>query len=113
MVGRTRPRTKVYGVNYDIGESYYKPALDQLDHKYSTRPSADNKPTFRSDSLPRDMFFERKPHLSSPRRSQDPEKHTVFDSRGARTFAGKPLSSFFDENRNFDDEVMTLFYNSK
>lgn len=32
MAGRPR-RTRIYGANYDIGESYYKKALDNLDKK--------------------------------------------------------------------------------
>ncbi|XP_076247827.1 uncharacterized protein LOC143187502 [Calliopsis andreniformis] len=34
----SRPRTRVYGCNYDKGESYYKPMVDHLDRKYSSRP---------------------------------------------------------------------------
>ncbi|XP_044596653.1 uncharacterized protein LOC123273312 isoform X2 [Cotesia glomerata] len=34
----SRPRTRVYDCNYDKGESYYKPMMDHLDRKYSTRP---------------------------------------------------------------------------
>lgn len=34
----SRPRTRVYDANYNIGESYYKSALDRLDRKYSGRP---------------------------------------------------------------------------
>jgi hypothetical protein len=34
----SRPRTRVYGCNYDKGESYYKPAIASLDRKYSGRP---------------------------------------------------------------------------
>ncbi|XP_063976608.1 uncharacterized protein LOC135162277 isoform X2 [Diachasmimorpha longicaudata] len=34
----SRPRTRVYGCNYDKGESYYKPMVDHLDRKYSGRP---------------------------------------------------------------------------
>lgn len=34
----SRPRTKIYDSNYNIGESYYKSALDRLDRKYSGRP---------------------------------------------------------------------------
>ncbi|XP_072380143.1 uncharacterized protein [Diabrotica undecimpunctata] len=33
----SRPRTKLYDANYNIGESYYKGALDRLDRKYSGR----------------------------------------------------------------------------
>lgn len=32
----SRPRTRVYDCNYNIGEKYYKPTLEQLDRKYST-----------------------------------------------------------------------------
>lgn len=34
----SRPRTRVYGCNYDKGESYYKPTIENLDRKYSARP---------------------------------------------------------------------------
>ncbi|XP_034951451.1 uncharacterized protein [Chelonus insularis] len=34
----SRPRTRVYNCNYDKGESYYKPMVDHLDRKYSSRP---------------------------------------------------------------------------
>lgn len=34
----SRPRTFIYGSNYDKGESYYKPMVDHLDRKYSSRP---------------------------------------------------------------------------
>lgn len=36
--GRPR-RTRIYGANYDIGESYYKSALDGLDRKQNGRSS--------------------------------------------------------------------------
>lgn len=39
IAGRPR-RTRIYGANYDIGESYYKSALDNLDRKQYGRSSA-------------------------------------------------------------------------
>lgn len=36
--GRPR-RTRIYGANYDIGESYYKSALDGIDRKQYGRSS--------------------------------------------------------------------------
>lgn len=39
----SRPRTKLYDANYNIGESYYKPALDRLDRKYSGRPMSPSR----------------------------------------------------------------------
>ena len=35
----SRPRTRLYDCNYNIGQSYYKPMVDHLDRKYSGRPS--------------------------------------------------------------------------
>ncbi|KAK9499646.1 hypothetical protein O3M35_002653 [Rhynocoris fuscipes] len=35
----TRPRTRVYDCNYNIGENYYRSALDNLDRKYGRLPT--------------------------------------------------------------------------
>ncbi|KAJ1523658.1 hypothetical protein ONE63_001499 [Megalurothrips usitatus] len=35
----SRPRTRLYDCNYNIGQSYYKPMVDHLDRKYSGRPT--------------------------------------------------------------------------
>ncbi|KAK3907707.1 Paramyosin, short form [Frankliniella fusca] len=35
----SRPRTRLYDCNYNIGQSYYKPMMDHLDRKYSGRPT--------------------------------------------------------------------------
>ncbi|KAF6201008.1 hypothetical protein GE061_005455 [Apolygus lucorum] len=34
-----RPRTKVYDLNYNLGESYYRNALEGLDRKYGKAPA--------------------------------------------------------------------------
>ncbi|XP_014479989.1 PREDICTED: uncharacterized protein LOC106747160 [Dinoponera quadriceps] len=105
----SRPRTFIYGSNYDKGESYYKPMVDHLDRKYSGRPLfpeprnslADEIAARRSDIGTRD--------LSGPRTGRDPDlefdprtrasqlppftdpllppddEDTVYDSRGQRT----------------------------
>lgn len=39
----SRPRTRVYDCNYNIGEGYYKPMMDHLDRKYYG--SSATKPT--------------------------------------------------------------------
>ncbi|KAL3275377.1 hypothetical protein HHI36_020143 [Cryptolaemus montrouzieri] len=82
----SRPRTRLYNANYNIGESYYKSALDGIDRKYSGRP-ASTPP--RLPSLPRDLLdrhdkaFEDEDLATSRRRA---EKHItephLFDSRG-------------------------------
>lgn len=41
----SRPRTKVYDCNYNIGERYYKPTLDSLDRKYSGRSNFSDEAT--------------------------------------------------------------------
>ncbi|XP_076632555.1 uncharacterized protein LOC143347368 [Colletes latitarsis] len=110
----SRPRTRVYGCNYDKGESYYKPMVDHLDRKYSSRPLfseprtsiADEIAARRSDigtrdlsgprnsSLGRDLDPEidpliRGPQLPMPSLATDslfPEnEEIVYDSRGQRS----------------------------
>ncbi|XP_043252215.1 uncharacterized protein LOC122397242 [Colletes gigas] len=110
----SRPRTRVYGCNYDKGESYYKPMVDHLDRKYSSRPLfseprtsiADEIAARRSDigtrdlsgprnsSLGRDLDPEidpliRGPQLPVPSLATDslfPEnEEIVYDSRGQRS----------------------------
>ncbi|XP_076290342.1 uncharacterized protein LOC143213899 [Lasioglossum baleicum] len=110
----SRPRTRVYGCNYDKGESYYKPMVDHLDRKYSGRPlfseprnsladeiaasrndigSRDLGP--RSNPLSRDLDLELDPLIRNPQQlplsSSDyslfPEndEEIVYDSRGQRS----------------------------
>ncbi|XP_033209276.1 uncharacterized protein LOC117168044 isoform X2 [Belonocnema kinseyi] len=47
----SRPRTRVYGCNYDKGESYYKPMMDHLDRKYSGRPLFSEPRTSLADEI--------------------------------------------------------------
>lgn len=64
----SRPRTRVYDCNYNAGERYYKPMVDQLDRKYSgtsSLPSASfSTPTFTSRIKDDDDFP--LPRRSSP-----------------------------------------------
>lgn len=39
MSSRRPRRSRIYDLNYNIGENYYKSAIDRLDEKYSSRPS--------------------------------------------------------------------------
>lgn len=86
----SRPRTRVYDANYNIGESYYKSAIDRLDRKYSGRPLSPP----RNLSLPRDIMERHErafadEDLSTARLRA--EKHitepTLFDTRGSRAAA--------------------------
>ncbi|KAK2576309.1 hypothetical protein KPH14_005673 [Odynerus spinipes] len=47
----SRPRTRVYGCNYDKGESYYKPMVDHLDRKYCARPLFSEPRTSLADEI--------------------------------------------------------------
>ncbi|KAK7574255.1 hypothetical protein V9T40_011446 [Parthenolecanium corni] len=60
----SRPRTRVYDCNYNIGEKYYKPMVEQLDRKYSGTPiynssslnsRLDDFPTRRSSPFTSDL----------------------------------------------------------
>lgn len=68
----SRPRTRVYDCNYNAGEKYYKPMVDQLDRKYSGQssfPSSFSSPSFSTPSftsrIREDDDFPR-PRRSSP-----------------------------------------------
>ncbi|XP_071878869.1 uncharacterized protein [Bombus fervidus] len=110
----SRPRTRVYGCNYDKGESYYKPMVDHLDRKYSSRPLFSEPRTSLADEIaarrgdigthdlsgPRNTSFGRDLDLEldpSIRASQLPlpslttdnlfpeDEDIVYDSRGQRS----------------------------
>ncbi|XP_015434720.1 PREDICTED: uncharacterized protein LOC107190436 [Dufourea novaeangliae] len=108
----SRPRTRVYGCNYDKGESYYKPMVDHLDRKYSGRPLfseprtsvADEIAASRNDigsrdlsgprpnPLGRNLDLELDPLIRAPQlplSSSDPlfpeSEEIVYDSRGQRS----------------------------
>lgn len=44
----SRPRTRVYDCNYNIGEGYYKPMMDHLDRKYYGSSATPVKPVNKS-----------------------------------------------------------------
>ncbi|XP_033324459.1 uncharacterized protein LOC117219416 isoform X1 [Megalopta genalis] len=108
----SRPRTRVYGCNYDKGESYYKPMVDHLDRKYSGRPLFPEPRTSladeiaasrndigsrdlsgpRSNPFSRDLDLEIDPLIRNPQlplSSSDPlfpeNEEIVYDSRGQRS----------------------------
>ncbi|XP_011267940.1 uncharacterized protein LOC105258411 isoform X1 [Camponotus floridanus] len=118
----SRPRTFIYGSNYDKGESYYKPMVDHLDRKYSSRPLfpeprnslADEIAARRSDigtrdlSGPRTGSLGRDPDLDLDPRNRasqlspltDPQlafddEDTVYDSRGQRISARRRMGDEF------------------
>ncbi|XP_044750770.1 uncharacterized protein LOC123311069 [Coccinella septempunctata] len=104
----TRPRTKLYDANYNIGESYYKSALDSIDRKYSPRVSSTppRLPSAHADLLERHAkAFEEEDLTTSRKRA---EKHitesNVFDTRGG-LLAQKTLD---DVQNDLDEETTSL-----
>lgn len=90
----SRPRTRVYDANYNIGESYYKSALDRLDRKYSGRPATPP----RHSSIPKDILERHErafvdEDLGTSRRRA--EKHitepTILDGIGSTRAADRAL----------------------
>ncbi|EEB18907.1 hypothetical protein Phum_PHUM538590 [Pediculus humanus corporis] len=96
----SRPRTKVYDTNYNIGESYYKSALDGLDRKYGKTNPGD---FFNSSMTSQPPFGERSGMgggvggESSATRSAMKEMDDFFDDRKK-----KKMGSLMDEPA-FDD----------
>ncbi|XP_019766392.1 uncharacterized protein LOC109541842 [Dendroctonus ponderosae] len=86
----SRPRTKIYDSNYNIGESYYKSTLDRLDRKYSGRPLSPQRYTPNSALEIADRharaFAEEDLEDSRRRASSRIKENHLFDSRGARYF---------------------------
>lgn len=87
MAGRrfTRPRTRVYDYNYNLGENYYRSALDGLDRKYGTlpvdtievpkRPERPERPASMGDF---DSFIEdRKLEAESLRRNMEEDSQSL------------------------------------
>lgn len=106
----SRPRTRVYDANYNIGESYYKSALDRLDRKYSGRPLS---PPPRNPSFPREVaerheraFFDE--DLDTSRRRAGniiTGENGFFDSRG-----GRIASRALDDLENIVDEEVRFSF---
>lgn len=101
MSSRRTRRSRIYDTNYNIGENYYKSAIDRLDEKYFGRAS-----TLRHSepplvvSPPRARFNlaadddEVDLEFSRDRASRAIQKETVLDQRFGRK--GLDLESSFD-----------------
>ncbi|KAL1517380.1 hypothetical protein ABEB36_001150 [Hypothenemus hampei] len=103
----SRPRTKIYDSNYNIGESYYRSALDRLDRKYSGRPLSPPRHSspFAHDIAERHAraFAEEDLEDSRRRASNRIRDNHLFDSRGSRL-----RRESFEENGITDETASTL-----
>jgi len=81
----SRPRTRIYDVNYNIGENYYRPAIDRLDRKFTGRPLS---PAARQSSIPLEIqerheraFADDDLSSARARASKTISEQNVFDTR--------------------------------
>ncbi len=82
----SRPRTRVYDCNYNIGEKYYKPMVEQLDRKYSGKSSLPlfSTPSFSSRIRDDDDFStprRRSPFASDFETSTEPPRRLNAETR--------------------------------
>lgn len=110
MSGRTilsRPRTRIYDANYNIGQNYYKSALDGLDRKYSPRPPSPLRAAVGRAILNRhdEAFADEDLSTSRLRAEKHIKERNLFDSRGGR-IAQRALDLV--EN-DIDEEVRLWF----
>jgi len=104
MSSRRPRRSRIYDLNYNIGENYYKSALDRLDEKYHTaRPSSiltrRSEPPQLSPTRAKLNFvgvdgLEEDLEVSRDRASLAIRKETVLDHRSGRK--ALELESDFD-----------------
>ncbi|XP_057652321.1 uncharacterized protein LOC130891527 [Diorhabda carinulata] len=100
----SRPRTKLYDANYNIGESYYKSALDRLDRKYSGRPLTPP----RHESPAAESIAERHARIfadedlefSRKRAEKHIREDHAFDSRGGRIIRGGSVMDNLENDIN-------------
>jgi len=105
MSSRRPRRSRIYDSNYNIGENYYKSAIDRLDEKYSTRPSIllrhSEPPAISSPPRPRflaaavdGLVEEDDLEFSRDRASRAIQKETILDQYSGRK--GLELEASFD-----------------
>lgn len=103
MSGRAARRTRLYDASYNIGENYYKSALDGIDRKRYGRRDPVEAPTVLSSSRPRVNFDDSvyDDELVNARRRAEKAitEETFFDSKGTRVAKSsvKPLDDIDEE----------------
>ncbi|KAG5675635.1 hypothetical protein PVAND_005523 [Polypedilum vanderplanki] len=99
MSNRRPRRSRIYDLNYNIGENYYKSALDRLDEK-SSRPASvllrGSEPPSRSriSQLVNDADIQEDLELARDRASRAIRRETILDERSGRR--GLEIDGDFD-----------------
>lgn len=106
MSSRRPRRSRIYDSNYNIGENYYKSAIDRLDEKYSSRPSSillrhseppavsPTRPLRYSVNLAAEAELGEDLEYARDRASRAIQKETILDQRSGRR--GHDLEAGFD-----------------
>ncbi|XP_060535690.1 uncharacterized protein LOC132707766 [Cylas formicarius] len=104
----SRPRTRIYDSNYNIGESYYKGALDRLDRKYTGRPlSPPPRDNFAEIAERHARAFADDDLETSRRRAEGKIKgRHLFDSRGG--VIAQRADDFFENGAITDETASTI-----
>ncbi|XP_075229047.1 uncharacterized protein LOC142328839 isoform X2 [Lycorma delicatula] len=74
----SRPRTRVYDCNYNLGERYYKPVVDSLDRKYGGGLS--DRLNIVEEPISRSSPFESRPSRSTANNIEDDFESDVVSS---------------------------------
>jgi len=97
----SRPRTRIYDVNYNIGNSYYQPTIDRLDRKVLGRPIS---PAPRQSSVPADLlerheraFADEDLDTARSRASKRISEANAFDVRSSISKALEMVGNDMDE----------------
>lgn len=105
-------RTRVYDCNYNAGQNYYKPTIDNLDRKLYGRPLLSERfespkpapPSLFSPARETTTPFNDEPLSNARRRAERViTEDAFFDSRGARV----PKNTIGEAIREFDDEFQS------
>lgn len=92
MSSRRPRRSRIYDLNYNIGENYYKSALDRLDEKSGRPPSSFIRsseppvlrPSVRLQQLAQDDGIVDDLEIARTRASQAIQRETILDQRSGR-----------------------------
>jgi len=111
MAGRAGRRTRVYNASYNIGENYYKSALDSIDRKYSGASAGVERRDVSAAALPpapaprQRVNFDENDNdgLYTARRRAERAitEDTFFDSKGSRVTKSKKVNPYAE----LDDEI--------
>ncbi|XP_066138946.1 uncharacterized protein [Euwallacea fornicatus] len=103
----SRPRTRIYDSNYNIGESYYKSTLDNLDRKYYGRTLSPLRHSSALDVAERHAraFADEDIEDSRRRASSRIREANAFDSKGGRLRRGIDYDA---EDGVNDETALTL-----